>query len=431
MANISNRISLEPSKDPGIRRACRLLAMVHELHKAGYQRLRICSGMSPAGTHWRCHVTPAENIATNGWEINNWDEDVASYSTGDEDRFFGFNDAPGKSARELAAIFVDRFPRIATRSFGQDWPYAGWFTEALGAAEHGNLPIFFADYDLEPVPEEMPPSPDLKKLQPSCLQIKLISNDELRLEDVPLSTSRWEEIEPFCLTYDGYADGRRSVDECGSVARQVFKDVKRASMDELRIAMFFQQRKIRWNDQMPVQAEDVNQIRPVIEEVRLRLTQSDTQQTNEHHFEPAKLTWEVSSKFDTPTVHQAEVVASSIQELNDVLPWEFEVETIREVDRSDFKKIFQIAEYLRFMSACYACGFVMHDARADFPLDQANARPDEVLGDCDLSSLRHYLHSLCRDERWSDGYASPVLDALISGSLQIVGKRLMSDTRLR
>jgi hypothetical protein len=39
-------VPLSASSDPVARRAVRLLAMVHELHKAGYQRLRICAGYS-------------------------------------------------------------------------------------------------------------------------------------------------------------------------------------------------------------------------------------------------------------------------------------------------------------------------------------------------------------------------------------------------
>lgn len=39
-------ISLVASTDPTVRRAVRLLRMVHELHKAGYQLLRICPGCS-------------------------------------------------------------------------------------------------------------------------------------------------------------------------------------------------------------------------------------------------------------------------------------------------------------------------------------------------------------------------------------------------
>lgn len=269
---MTRKVSLAVSTDPAIRRACRVLTMVHELHKAGYQKLRISSGMSPAGTHWRCHITPASNIGPDGWEVLNWMHDVVSYSTGDEDRFFGFEDGPGKSARQLADMFSSRFPEIMERAEGQDREYVGWYVDMLGAAEHGRLPIFFADYELDPVPGEMPPPPQLSEPQLQGLTVSLIENDNLRPEDVPLSTGRWEEIEPFCLTYDGYANGRRSVNECGEIANRVFAgDLRSISMDDLRIALFFQQRMIRWNSDMPVQPKHVDQIRPVIEEIRRRV----------------------------------------------------------------------------------------------------------------------------------------------------------------
>lgn len=244
--------------------------MVHELHKAGYQKLRISSGMSPTGTHWRCHITPASNVARNGWEIVDWADAIASYSTGDEDRYFGFEDGPGKSARELADMFLTRFPALMERSAGQDREYAGWYVDMLGAAEHGRLPIFFADYELEPVPGEMPPPPRLPEPHPHNGQINIIENDDLRLEDVPVSTGRWEEIEPFCLTFDGYAEN--SIEQCAEIKHRVLNGgIADASMDDLRITLFIIQRKIRWNDHMPVQEEDVDATRPVIAEIRRRL----------------------------------------------------------------------------------------------------------------------------------------------------------------
>src|SRR5438445_11614927 len=39
--------------------ACRLLLlMVAELHRRGYQQLRIAPYMSPSGMHWRCRFVP-------------------------------------------------------------------------------------------------------------------------------------------------------------------------------------------------------------------------------------------------------------------------------------------------------------------------------------------------------------------------------------
>ncbi|RIY01433.1 hypothetical protein D3218_08750 [Aureimonas flava] len=87
-------------------------------------------------------------------------EDVASYSTGSKDRYFGWSDTPGLPAKELATLFAERFPRIVRMGRGRDWAYAGWLTEAIGRAERGgpsSLPVFFADYPLELDPTHLPP----------------------------------------------------------------------------------------------------------------------------------------------------------------------------------------------------------------------------------------------------------------------------------
>jgi hypothetical protein len=152
-------VSLTPPLDPVYRRACRVLTMVHELHKVGYQRLRIYSGMAPSGCHWRCHIVPADNVATGNGQPLDWEHRVASYSTGQGNRYFDWPDAAGDSARELAVKFIQRFPGIVRSGQGVDWAYAGWFVFMLGVAEHGRLPIFFADYPLERVPDEQPPPP--------------------------------------------------------------------------------------------------------------------------------------------------------------------------------------------------------------------------------------------------------------------------------
>lgn len=271
-------ISLTPPADAALRRSLRVLSMVAELHKAGYQRLRIAAGMSPSGCYWRCHITPVDNIRPNGWEPLDWDDGIASYTSGDEDRYFGWKDAPGKTARQLAQLFVERFPELALRGVGRDRPYAGWFVGMLGAAESGRLPIFFADQDLEPIEAEMPPPP--------CAAggitdrdeegAGLIANEDLLLTHLPRPNARWEDIEPFCATYDGYAGGRRSIDECMAIANRIVKTgLAEASMDELRILLFIRQRAARWNSEMPVAEQDVRLARAAIEEIRSRLTKND------------------------------------------------------------------------------------------------------------------------------------------------------------
>jgi len=123
--------------------------MVGELHKRGHQKLRVSPGMAPSGMYWRCFVTPADNIqSVNGARVADHDQAaVAMYTTGQENHYFGWTDARHATARQLAGLFVERFPIIAERSLGEDWPYAGWYVQMLGVAENGHLPVAFDDWE--------------------------------------------------------------------------------------------------------------------------------------------------------------------------------------------------------------------------------------------------------------------------------------------
>jgi hypothetical protein len=121
--------------------------MVHELHKQGWQRLRIHSGMSPSGCHWRCAIFPSSLTE----EERDQFEDpspftlVARYTSADEKEFFGWKDSAKDDARQLAVKFIQRFPRIVEMGRGRDWNYTGWYSEILGHAEHGRFPISYWD----------------------------------------------------------------------------------------------------------------------------------------------------------------------------------------------------------------------------------------------------------------------------------------------
>ncbi len=140
-------IPLHRPKEPALRHALRLLGMVHELHKQGWQRLRVLPYMSPSGMHWRCELHPPE-VDPVAWHAH--DEDpgrtlCASYSSSTRNLYFDWSDATQDDARHLAAKFLERFPRLSQRSRGRDWAYAGWFAEVLGHAEHGRYPVAFWD----------------------------------------------------------------------------------------------------------------------------------------------------------------------------------------------------------------------------------------------------------------------------------------------
>ena len=136
----------------------RFLATIHELHKLGYQGVRISPGRSPSGAHWRCAVAAAPNIRRDGWSLVDYFE-AAHYSSADGARLFGWDDAPGKRPPQLARMFVERLPQLAADGAGMDYPYAGWFAALLGAVEHGRLPVFYADYELDLSGLDMPPPP--------------------------------------------------------------------------------------------------------------------------------------------------------------------------------------------------------------------------------------------------------------------------------
>ncbi|HYD13423.1 MAG TPA: hypothetical protein VEC11_11315 [Allosphingosinicella sp.] len=141
-------VSLKPAEG-AVRDAGRLIAMVHELHKAGYQRIRILPNMAPNGVHWRCRISDADNFTPDGLELRGAGPGrVAMYSSGDGSRYFGWEDGGTLTARLLARRFLEVFPAIAAHGAGRDWAYAGWLTDVLGRAEHGSFVRFYADYPL-------------------------------------------------------------------------------------------------------------------------------------------------------------------------------------------------------------------------------------------------------------------------------------------
>ena len=142
----------EVQSNPAFCRALRVLRMVYERHKLGYQRVRIMPAMAPSGCFWRCSITHAGNILkSHGAESRDFHRESAHYSSADENNYFGWNDAAGDTVQQLAARFLERFPEIARLGQGLDWSYAGWSVQMLGFAERGELPIVYQEY-LEPDP---------------------------------------------------------------------------------------------------------------------------------------------------------------------------------------------------------------------------------------------------------------------------------------
>ena len=127
----------------------KVLLLVHELHKMGYQQLRIAPGMSPSGMYWRCSIAPAISFSrSNGAILDRWDAPAAHYTSGQENKYFDWEDAERDSPRKLAHKFWKRFPEIIRLGNGSDWEYVGWYLEMLRLTESNGLPIAYADWDL-------------------------------------------------------------------------------------------------------------------------------------------------------------------------------------------------------------------------------------------------------------------------------------------
>ena len=108
----------------------------------------------------------------------------------------------------------------------------------------------------------------------------------------------------------------------------------------------------------------------------------------------------------------------------------FRVSDYSRLPTDKYKDFFKLDTYMLFINGSYACGFVMRDAKPDNPLSESRQAPDEAIRKFDFMRLRHLVHFLLRHERWSDGYESPVLNALANGLLPAIADKLRNDQSL-
>lgn len=144
------------SKLDWVRRSTRVIRMISELHRMGYQRARIMPHIHPLA--YRIVIAPADlfsriNPAYCGTA---YDEPAIAYSSASGSSYFDWEDAKNDNARQLAEKFVDRFPQLMEQCRGSDWCYAGWLCDLLAALERQPdcLPFVMEEW-LEPGPEEL------------------------------------------------------------------------------------------------------------------------------------------------------------------------------------------------------------------------------------------------------------------------------------
>lgn len=133
----------------------RVLLMVLELHRKGYERLRIAPSVRSSDRCWRCFVSHAGNIQRNhGAKVIDRHQETALYLSNQENQFFDWHDALFDSPRELADKFQERFPELAEKGNGKDETYARWYAEMMGKSDPLGIPYANAywDYPLDCLP---------------------------------------------------------------------------------------------------------------------------------------------------------------------------------------------------------------------------------------------------------------------------------------
>lgn len=130
----------------------RLMAMVRELHKAGYQKLYLRSWPKPSGLHWRWHLFTGQRE----WIASSWRE--GWYGDGSEynnNPVMGWGDTPGASTDELIHALAKFDPQGLAQALGRDEDHTVWFKGMCEAL----LPGYMYSLNSEPGMREMPPLP--------------------------------------------------------------------------------------------------------------------------------------------------------------------------------------------------------------------------------------------------------------------------------
>ncbi|NPC56672.1 hypothetical protein [Caenimonas soli] len=133
-----------------------MIVMVSELHRMGYQHLRIMPYAYPLA--WRLAIAPRScfSEAHGAILMEGTHGSTATYSAaGGGNHYFDWRDAERLNARSLAELFVQRFPAIAARGRGSDWAYAGWLCDLISVIERCDyLPLVLWE-DIEEEPESL------------------------------------------------------------------------------------------------------------------------------------------------------------------------------------------------------------------------------------------------------------------------------------
>lgn len=122
--------------------AYEIIMALHELHKQGYELLRLLPGMSPNGCAWRWHIYPKAYMHGNvEIERNGYGEAPS------EPHPFGScgQEQSNISIETLIDAFKVCYPEAIELGHGEDKAYIKWYARIVKKAKELHFPVAFAD----------------------------------------------------------------------------------------------------------------------------------------------------------------------------------------------------------------------------------------------------------------------------------------------
>lgn len=137
--------ALEPCKRINMYK--RFIRTIEELHKLGYEKIRIVPSMAPTGLSWRCFITTKKNTSkrcgamlATPFNAGEWEKTVIPTNG-----FFKWN-MMELSPYENALKFIKEYPFMAQNGKGKDTAYFLWFKKVVRECYHFLLPITYEEY---------------------------------------------------------------------------------------------------------------------------------------------------------------------------------------------------------------------------------------------------------------------------------------------
>lgn len=120
----------------------RYFLVIAELHKMGYELIRVCPCLSPNGMAWRCATTVKKYTLKKCGAIYHGPAHTAANN---HNGSFRFGECENMNPHEIAVKFLEYYPHLAKWGKGNDSDYVVWFLKAVELAQQGYFFYAFSD----------------------------------------------------------------------------------------------------------------------------------------------------------------------------------------------------------------------------------------------------------------------------------------------